>query len=173
MMRHKGIAAAIFAIALLTACNQEEKDRHGPFQFINLAAAPKAATITRDMSTGVCTQSVGTTNTPFVDLSIKNGDRITWTGALKNGGTTTHAAAIEIEFAATSQNPGSGLGTPFRTQNGGAEYFLSPAPTIGPVAPVDTSMGYFKFAFVELFDENNKAYTCTPPDGSYGVHVQQ
>lgn len=175
MTRHKAIAGMIFTVALLTSCNaQREKEHHGPFQFVNLAAPPIAATITYDASTGACTQSVGGVNTPFVDLSIQKGDRITWAGKLVNAPPGTTAAGIEIEYGVSAQNPGSGIGTPFRTQDGAPAYYLTPASTIGPLAPVDTSTGTFKFAFVEIFDNKNKAYQCTPPPiTGYGVHVQQ
>lgn len=173
MLWRKTIAGAVLAVALMTSCNHEDK-QHGPFQFINLAVPAKAATITLDVSTGACTQTYGGVNTPFVDLSIQKGDSVTWTGKLINAPPGTSAAAIEIEFALSAQNPGSGIGTPFRTQNGGPAYSLGPASTIGPFAPVDTSTGTFKFAFVEIFDNKNKAYQCTPPPVTgYGVHVQQ
>jgi len=187
-MSNNRIIAVLLTVAALatTACDgkkEKEEGRPGaPSQpteesrprapFGPMKRDPKVitATITYDKASGICTQTVGDTETSLPDLSAVNMDMITWKAAIKDGGVVGQPTHFEIEFPPTY---GTGLGTPFRTADGSPLYFISDA-TKFPLIPVDTSTGDFHFIFVEMIDAGKTRYPCiTHSPLPFGVHVQQ
>lgn len=190
-MRNKAIAGALIVTGFLaiTGCNRPEESKYSLAPPVRVAkAAPTTkATITLDPSNNTCTQSVLDNNgkpvtTPFVPLSVQNGDSVQWNGAFTD---TYTAGAIEIVFAsvAAPDSPVSvpnGLGTPFRDVNANPLFFLQD-PTIPAQYPVESGAGYsFRYAYVGIIDSKLAIHACSnlnktssPGIIGYGVHVQE
>ena len=191
-MRNKAIAGALIVTGFLTTigCNRPEEPKYSlaPLRIkVDKAAPTTQATITLDPSNNNCTQTVPDAHgtpvvTPFIPLSVQNGDSVQWSGAFIS---TFTAGAIEIVFASVAPVASSllvpgALGTPFRDGNGIPAFFLA-GPTIPAQAPAESAAGYaFRYAYVGIIDTNRAIHACSnlnqtsaPGIVGDGLHVQQ
>ena len=190
-MHNKTISGFFILAGLLamTGCDRREEPKYAlapPIKVADVAPVTKA-TITLDPSNNTCSQTVpdkdgNPVTTPFIPLSVGNGDSVQWTGAFKS---TYTPGGIEIVFTSVAQNPGSALvpnslGTPFRDGNNNPLFFLR-APTIPQQFPVESAIGYdFRYAYVGIIDSKNTIHSCSNLNQSSGpgvvgdgLHVQQ
>jgi len=190
-MRKTAIVRTLAVAAMLatTGCQRHEESKYSlspPIKVTNFAPTTQA-TITLDPSNNSCTQTVPDAHgtpvpTPFIPLSVQNGDSVQWTGAFSS---TYSPGGIEIVFAAVARNASAlfvpnSLGTPFRDVNHNPLFFLRDR-TIPAQFPVESAAGYdFRYAYVGIIDSHNTMHPCSnlnqssaPGVVGYGLHVQQ
>jgi hypothetical protein len=117
-----------------------------------------------------CMQQVSGQNTPYVTVSVKNGDTIHYQG-IAAGMPPTVFFPLQNEVTGSSPFPG----TPFKDPSGSGHWgfkFLgsdTPSDKFAPVLTAQESSGDIYFPYSQVII-NNKS--CNLPVDGMGVHVQ-